>query len=73
MKRELIKNLSDAKAGSGHKRNKSDSNLKKHFKQFSMYDEKSDIDMSKIPTQSHAKKASIIKREGDSFFELKES
>jgi hypothetical protein len=38
-----------------------------------MYDEKSDIDMNKIPTQSHAKKASIIKREGDSFFELKES
>lgn len=40
LKKEFLKNLQEAKAGSGHKKNKSDSILKRHLKNFSLFEEK---------------------------------
>jgi hypothetical protein len=54
----MIKNLSDAKAGSGHKKNKSDSNARRHVKNsFSMLD----VSQGEIKDEAaHERKASKI-------------
>jgi hypothetical protein len=77
LKKELLKNLQDAKAGSGHKKNKSDSNLKRHVKNFSLFEDKppgnseSQVEMAKL---QHGKKTSkIYQKDGDSFFEFQDS
>jgi hypothetical protein len=56
--------LQEAKAiGGGHKRNKSESNLKNHLKKLSM----DDFEMS---GKNHARKSSKIIKKGDEFFEF---
>jgi hypothetical protein len=55
----LIINLQEAKTGGGHKRNKSESNMKNHMKKLSI----DDLEMG--AEKNHARKASKIVKKVD--------
>lgn len=84
MKRELIKNLSDAKAGSGHKKNKSDSNLRRHVKNnFSLLEiSQADcgigaasnwMEIGELPSNDRTAKVGIVSKEPGEGEKQKES